>query len=69
MSLVLGEKLEPGRAERVPDAGIGVPDARGVLSGFFIIEAPDYETAVDIARGSPHVGHGGTVVVRAIEPT
>ena len=67
-ALVLGEKLEAGPQAAVPADSEG-PDEGDTLSGFFIIEARDYEAALDIARESPHVAHGGTVVVRVIEPT
>jgi hypothetical protein len=38
----------------------------GILSGYFLVAAPDADAAVAIARTTPHVRHGGTVVVRRI---
>ena len=46
----LGELVAAGRA----------------LAGFFIISASSQEDAVSVARGSPHVRHGGTIVVRPL---
>lgn len=71
--LVAGEKL---REE--PDVVIGTdgtvttvpPDrADSRLAGFFIIRAADDARALEIARTCPHVGYGGSVVIREIEPT
>ena len=36
------------------------------LTGFFIVEAPDLDRAVRIAKGCPHLKHQGRVVVRPI---
>jgi hypothetical protein len=50
--------------ELAPEGG---PEGRlGILSGYFLIAAPDADAAAAIARTSPHVRHGGTVVVRRI---
>jgi hypothetical protein len=38
-------------------------------TGFFVIRAADAATASSIAASSPHVRHGGGIVVRAIEDT
>src|SRR5579872_5762726 len=34
------------------------------IGGYFIVEAPSYDAAVDVARGCPHLLHEGTVEVR-----
>ncbi len=39
----------------------------GSPTGLFIIHAPDLAAAAEIARTSPHVRYGGTIVVHAIE--
>jgi len=40
--------------------------ARAPIEGFFLIRARNYDEAVALARGHPHVGYGGTIEVRAI---
>jgi hypothetical protein len=40
--------------------------AKGVLTGFFLIEAKDLAAATEIARGCPALLHGETVVVRPV---
>ena len=52
-------------------AGSGVSespyvDKEQVLTGFFLIEAPDLAAAGRIARGCPALLHGETVVVRPV---
>lgn len=66
---VAGEKLRPG--SRVVGPAAGSPEHRppDALGGFFVISAKDIEEAAEIARDSPHVRHGGRIVVRAIDPT
>lgn len=55
----------PGGREEVsetrPDAG---PEP---VAGYFLVGARDYEHAVRIAEGCPHLKYGGTVEVRRIE--
>ncbi len=41
-------------------------ETKEVLTGFFIIEAPDLDAAARIARGCPALGHGETVELRPI---
>lgn len=69
-----GEKLrdEGGRHLRRTGAGVGVTDgpygeAKEVVSGFFIIEAEDYDRAVEVARTCPHMDFGW-IEVREVEP-
>lgn len=63
-----GEKLSmEERVATPPEAGSA--DDAGPISGYFVIEAGSYEEAVQIARDSPHVRHGGVVEVRPIEDT
>jgi hypothetical protein len=42
-------------------------DAKEVVAGFFVIEAPDLDAALDIARSNPVNQQGGGVEVRPIE--
>ncbi len=37
-----------------------------VIAGYFLIEARDYEQAVKLAEGCPHLKYGGTIEVRQI---
>ena len=64
----LGERgISVEGEELAPESGAPVPaEPRGVLSGYFIVEAADRAAAVAIARSNPHLAHGGTVVVRRI---
>jgi len=61
---ISGERLGDG-AETVPAAGSGGDGA--ALQGFFVVSAGSAAEAAAIARVSPHVVRGGTVVVRAID--
>jgi hypothetical protein len=63
--LAAGERL--GDTVRVIS---GTPDASAsALQGFFIIRARTLEEAERVARTCPHRGHGGTVVLREVDPT
>lgn len=42
---------------------------RNAVAGFFIINARDYQHAVDIARNCPHLKYGGAIEIRQIEST
>lgn len=42
-------------------------EREGPPSGFFLIEADSEEEALRIARGCPHLAHGGIVRLRAID--
>jgi hypothetical protein len=49
------------------ETGPGAPSGPvGTVAGYFVVEAPDREAAIAIARTTPHLAHGGTVVVRRI---
>jgi hypothetical protein len=61
---ITGERLADG-VETVPDRGPGGEGA--LLQGFFVVTAASAAEAAEIARSSPHVARGGTVVVRAID--
>ena len=62
--LVGGEKL--GSSVAVEPASAA---ALGDFTGFFIVAVPNDSAARELARESPHVRHGGRVVVRRIDPT
>lgn len=70
--LVSAEKLgdDPGEWVLPPEAGFDptIMEASSMtLGGFFHIRAANYEEAAEIARASPHVGYGGTVLVRQVD--
>jgi hypothetical protein len=39
-------------------------ETKEVVTGFFLIEAPDLAAATEIAKGCPALDHGETVIVR-----
>lgn len=41
-------------------------DAKEVVAGFYVIEAPDLDTALEIARRNPATRQGGGVEVRPV---
>jgi hypothetical protein len=59
-----GEKLAP-ESRRIGAAAA----AEAPLGGYFIVEAKDWDAAMEIARSCPHLAHGGTIEVREIEKT
>jgi hypothetical protein len=64
--VVAGERLGPdGRTAGEPSAGA----CGGSLRGYFVLDAASLDEALRLARGHPHVRHGGTIVVRPIDPT
>jgi len=63
--LVMGERLADRRA--VLGSETTAPPPSNEPSGFFLIRAATFEEASRIAARCPHVAHGGTVVVRAVE--
>ena len=69
-----GEKLadEPGKIMRARNGEIRLTDGpycetKEVLGGYYIVSAPDYQKAVDLARDCPHFEFGGTIEVREID--
>jgi len=63
---------EPGRVLRSSCSQIKVTDGpysetKEWLGGFYVIEAPNYQAAVDAARDCPSLEHGGTVEVREVD--
>ncbi|HJR52135.1 MAG TPA: YciI family protein [Gemmatimonadota bacterium] len=69
-----GEELSPAASARMLDgSGDGIVETdgapagtAGILAGYFVIEAPDEDAAIAIARTIPHLTYGGRVVVRAV---
>ena len=69
-----GEKLRrETRILRGTDAGaVVVAEERSEagqdsIAGYFLIEARNYEQAVKVAEGCPHLKYGGTIEVRQID--
>jgi hypothetical protein len=63
---VEGERLaREARFLRGTTASENNSDAE-VIAGYFLIEARDYEQAVQFAAGCPHLKYGGTIEVRQI---
>ncbi len=42
-------------------------DAKEVIAGFYVIEAPDLDAALEIARRNPIIRQGGGVEIRPVE--
>ena len=41
-------------------------DAKEVVAGFFVIEAPDFDTALAVAKSNPATQYGGGVELRPV---
>jgi hypothetical protein len=41
-------------------------ETKEVLGGYYTIEAKDYDEAVQLALGHPHVEYGGTIEIRKV---
>ena len=66
--LVTGEKLED-RSERLGGSPYpAAPAGEEEIRGFFVISASGFEDALAVARGCPHLRHGGRILVRPIAP-
>lgn len=73
--LVSSDKLrdDPGKVLNHSGAQVTVKDgpyaeSKELVGGYFVIDAPDYDAACEIAKGCPHVRPGatGTIEVRQI---
>ena len=42
-------------------------ETKEVIGGYFTIKAADYDEAVEVSKGCPHLGFGGTIEIREIE--
>lgn len=69
-----GEKLvdDPGKIVTRNGSSIDVHDGpfaevAEILGGFMLIEARDYDEAVEIARTHPHMKHNQTIQIRQID--
>lgn len=64
-----GEKLADREGWWLRDGSARPRGDEGGLGGFFLIRAKDYDEALAIARGCPHLRHGGWIEVRRVEDT
>jgi len=66
--LIGGEKLNDTSVEIFgsQERQMNKPDNQ--LGGYFLITAPDLAAALTIARTCPHLAHGGSIVLRPIDP-
>jgi hypothetical protein len=73
--LIVSEKLhdDSGKVLRHSGTQVTVKDgpyaeSKELVGGFFVIEAPDYAAACEIAKGCPHVrpGASGAIELRQI---
>ncbi|HEX7252624.1 MAG TPA: YciI family protein [Thermoanaerobaculia bacterium] len=65
--LISGEKLS-AEVLRLGDTPDSAPSGGESVRGYFVIAARDQRQALEIARGCPHLRHGGWIVVRPIAP-
>lgn len=63
--LELGDTARSIRADVVTDGPF--VEAKEMLAGLYVIEAPDLDAAVEIARRNPIMRQGGGVEVRPVE--
>ena len=73
-AMLAGEKLadEPGKVMRGKAGQVRVTDgpyseAKEVLGGYYIVQADNYDKAVEIARDCTQFEFGGTIEVREID--
>ena len=68
--LIAGERLNDASLELAGSQGLQEVHTQDTsLGGYFVIAAPNLAAAVAIARTCPHLEHGGTIVIRPIDPT
>src|SRR5438874_12387540 len=72
--LVVSHKLadEPGKVLRSNSGKVVVSDGpysetKEWLGGYYLIEAPNYQAAVEVSRGCPTLEYGGTIEVREVD--
>jgi len=63
---------DPGRVLRISGGKTATTDGpysetKEWLGGYYLIEAPSYETALEIARECPILEYGGTIEVREVD--
>jgi len=63
---------EPGKVLRNAGGKVLMTDGpysetKEWLGGYYLIEAPNYEAALEVSRGCPHLEYGGTIEVREVD--
>jgi hypothetical protein len=73
-TLLGGEKLadEGGKVLKKKGQSAAVTDgpfaeSKEVLGGYFLIEAPSYDAAVEVAKSCPHMKYGACTHIRQID--
>jgi hypothetical protein len=62
-----GKVIRPnGKSFRATDGPYS--EAKEVLGGYYLIEAPNYDAAVKQCHDSPQLEYGGTIEVRQVDP-
>jgi hypothetical protein len=61
-------------AEKLAEASVRLPERAATAAeveptGFFVVRAASLDEALEIARGCPHLAHGGEIRVRPVDPT
>jgi hypothetical protein len=67
--LLGGEKLNDTFVEIIGSQERQGSKPDNQLGGYFVITAPDLTSALAVARTCPHLAHGGSIVLRPIDPT
>ena len=68
--LIDGEKLNEDATElSAPGGPAQKRSSVKMAAGFFVIVARTFDEAVAIARTCPHLRHGGSIVIRPVDPT
>ena len=70
-----GLKLKDEGGRRLTRNGDGVrvvdgpwAEAKEVVGGYFLIEAADYDEAVEISKGCPHLVYSQAIELRQVDP-
>jgi len=68
-----GEELKDGgRVMSVKNGKVAIDgpytETKEIVGGYFLYEAKDVDEATEIAKGCPHLGFGGSVEIREINP-
>jgi hypothetical protein len=67
--VITGERLDNGGWSLSWDVPQGHWFDSTAVSGYFVVQASDYQKALTIARTCPHVKYGGKIELRRIVPT
>ncbi len=68
-----GEELKDGgRVMSIKNGKVAIDgpytETKEIVGGYFLYEAKDLDEATEIAKGCPHLGFGGSVEIREINP-